>query len=226
MDTLNRWARLWSVIAVALLLILPATGTAFAQDGREATTLRIGAPARLAQGERGTVQAVLTDSAGKPIGKAVVVFTSPANFLNNSGDTVVGSATTNKSGQAVFAYDARNPGSVTLTADYRGDERYAPAQATAQIEVSGGEQLYVEHPAVHIPLLNTPPFVNPWAAVKPPQGLPLEISALWPAMTGWPIAAVLIVVWSLYVFVSVMIFRVSAAGRSADDAAPAAETEV
>ncbi|MBI3680398.1 MAG: Ig-like domain-containing protein, partial [Acidobacteria bacterium] len=199
--------------------------SAFAQDAREATAIRIGAPASLEAGQRAVIQAVLVDSAGKPIAKALIAFTSPAAFLNNSGDAVVATAVTNKGGQAVIEYEARSAGRLTLKAEYRGDERYAPAQASAQLNVSNSEQLYVEYVAVRIPGLNTPPFVNPWASTRPGSGVTFYIAALWPAMTGWPIAAVLIVVWSLYVFVAVMFFRVAAGSGAPQDVSPTERME-
>ncbi|HEU5288257.1 MAG TPA: hypothetical protein VFV20_07635, partial [Candidatus Limnocylindria bacterium] len=32
---------------------------------------------------------------------------------------------------------------------------------------------------------------------------------LWPALSGWPIAAVLVIVWSLYAFVALLVIRVA-----------------
>jgi len=225
METLKRWLKPFLALTiVCALLSLVRTSPALAQGSQEATSVRIGAPASLGLGQRATIQAVLMDSAGKPIAKARVFFTSPLTFLNRSGDVVVAQAITNKEGQAVIEYESRGAGAMTLNAEFRGDEHYTPAKATAQIAVTGRKQLYVEHLAVLIPGLNTPPFINPMVSLSAGSGVTFYIAALWPAMTGWPIAAVLIVVWSLYVFVAVLIFRV--ATDSPNGVSPTSEVEV
>ncbi len=227
METLSQRAKqLLTIAAVLVLLSLVGTSRALAQGSQEATSIRIGAPAKLELGQRATIQVVLVDSAGKPIAKARVLFISPLTFLNRSGDVVVAQTITNKEGQAIIEYETRSAGAITLSAEFRGDERYAPSNATVQINVTGSEQLYVEHVAVHIPGLNTPPFINPMISVSPGSGEAFYIAALWPAMTGCPIAAMLIVVWSLYIFVAVLIFRVAAASDRQNSASPASEVEV
>jgi hypothetical protein len=49
----------------------------------------------------------------------------------------------------------------------------------------------------------------------PGYDLPSPLQAF-PSLSGWPIAAALIVVWSLYLLVVVLIFRIAAAGRPGD----------
>jgi hypothetical protein len=44
------------------------------------------------------------------------------------------------------------------------------------------------------------------------DGIAGFIQSLWPAMNGWPIAAVLFLVWSIYFFAVTLVFRAAASG--------------
>ncbi len=201
-----------STAAAFLLLALLVPNAAQAQETKEATAIRIGAPAQLGLGESGMVQAVLADSAGKAIPNAMIYFVTSASFLNGSGDMVVARAITNKNGQAVAEYSSRDPGTITVRAEFRGDDRYTPADAETQINIAGEQQVYVQHVGVHIPGLNEAPPVPVAASLSQPfGGVTPDVQALWPSMSGWPVALVLMIVWSLYIFAVVLIFRIAAA---------------
>jgi cytochrome c553 len=165
------------------------------------------------------------DGAGSPIAGAPIYFTSPATFLNRSGDIVVAEAVTGADGRALAKYEAQDTGQTTIRAEFRGDPHRAPANASATVNVTGDGQQYVEHVGVGIPGLNRPPL--PGTGLSAPgqgTGLTPLVSALWPAMTGWPIALVLLLVWSLYALAVLMIFRIAAAGEAAEAVAGAGAT--
>jgi hypothetical protein len=205
MDALTRsrrWCRVgWLVVALALFGWAP--GTARAQSALAVTHLILAAPSSAQLGEQFTVQALLTDSNGRPISHATVFFAIPTQFLNNNGDMVVAEATSDKNGRVVADIALRSTGAVTLKALYGGDAEYAAASVEAAITVAGNQQLYSEDIGVHIPFFNSPPVLNAG------NNITLVGAALWPSMTGWPIAAVLIVIWSLYVLVVARLFRVA-----------------
>lgn len=202
-----------TMTAMLLLLSLSLPGAALAKESKEATAIRIGAPAQLGLGDTTYVQAVLADSSGKAVAGATIYFVTPAGFLGNSGDEVVGKASTDKNGQAVSEFNSRDPGAITLRAEFRGDDRYAPANAETQINVTGDQQVYVEHVGVHIPGLNEAPPAPVTASLKPTfEGVTPEVQALWPSLSGWPVALALMTVWSVYLFVVVLIFRIAATG--------------
>ncbi len=207
MDTV-KW---WLTIAAVFIALLLAPRMARAQTPQEPTQMSIGAPAQASLGERITAQAVLVDSHGNRISKATVYFTTRATFLNHDDDVVLAQAVTNKEGQAVAQFENDFSGTITLRAEFRGDDRYAPSNVTTPIRAVGDEQVYVEHVGVDIPGLNAPPVIAPMVAVQSPvRGVSLLIESLWPSMTGWPIAAALIVVWSLYFLAVTLVFRVAA----------------
>lgn len=197
-------------ITMVSLAIAPAPRTASAQSAQEPTQMSIGAPAQTILGDRIYVQAVLVDSRGNRISKATVYFTTPATLLGQDGDVLLAQAMTNKDGQAVAQFENDFSGTITLRAEFRGDERYAPSDVTTQVAAVGDEQVYIEHVGVDIPGLNVPPLTTPMVALKSPtRGVSLLIEGLWPSMSGWPIAAALIIVWSLYLLAVTLTFRVA-----------------
>ena len=195
-----------------------------AQSGPEPTQLKIGAPAQAHLGDTLTVQAALVDSHGNPISKAIIYFTTHMTFLKNSGDVVLAQAVTNKNGQAVAQFVDNSSGPIALSAEFRGDAQYASSNAAAQVEVAGQEQVYAEHVGVDIPGFNVPPVIAPAASVQSSvHNLSLSLNRLWPAMNGWPIAAVLIIVWSLYFTAVTFIYRIAAPESEAGETTSAAD---
>ncbi len=200
---------------------------ALAQSAAEPTRISVGAPAQANTGERITVQAVLVDSHGNPISKATVYFTTHTAFLTKSGDVVLAQAVTNKDGQAVAEFADDFSGAITLRAEFRGDEQHAPSNATAQVGALGQEQVYAEHIGVDIPGFNVPPMAAPLGSApmaslqSPGQGVALSLERLWPAMNGWPIAAALIIVWSLYFRAVTLLFRIAKPVNEAEESTTA-----
>ncbi len=204
-------------ISMVFALLIAAPLAVSAQSPQEPTQISIGAPTQTNSGEPITVQAVLADSRGNPISKEVIYFTTDTTFLNDRGDVVLAQAVTNKDGQAVAQFADDFSGTITLRAEFRGDDHYASSNATAQIATIGENQVYIEHVGVDIPGFNVPPVSAPVASVQSPlQGILLFIQNLWPTMNGWPVAAVLLIVWSLYFFAVTFVFRVAKMGSEKD----------
>ncbi len=172
-------------------------------DSREATRIAAAVPPQAGLGQTIEAQARLVDSSGRPIAKATVTFATPLAFLGGSNDVVLAAAVTDASGVANAELELRTSGALTIHAAFQGNDRYAPSTASAPITITGDTQLYVQRAGVRIPGMNAAPPAIPGAA------------PLWPAMSGWPIALVLIVVWSLYGFVALLVARISRAEEAA-----------
>ena len=205
------------LVAVALCFTAFAARPAEAQSALTPTQIVVGGPAAPAVGSVVTVQAVLADSQGHPISKEPIYFTTQAKFLSNTGDAVLAEVMTNAQGQAVahFQYDFSS--GIALTAEFRGDAQYAPCKVSVQLGTTGAQQVYAEHVGVDLPGFNVPPVGKAVAAIQSPQsGLDGFIQSLWPAMNGWPVAAVLLLVWSMYFFSVTFVLRLAAAGGAED----------
>lgn len=206
------------IAALVLSFLVFSPRSVRAQNALEATQIQVGAPAQAYLAAPLTVQAVLADSQGRPISKAVVYFLAPAAFLGESGDVVLAQAVTNADGQAVAQIVDDFSGDMTLRAEFRGDAKYAASNVTVQISTAGVGQVYSEHIGVDLPGFNVPPVSSPMAALgSSPLSLARFVQSLWPAMNGWPVAAILLLVWSIYLFAVTFVFRMSALGNAADD---------
>lgn len=209
----------------ALIVVLVIGLLAFAPIGARAQTPLV--PTQIIIGASGvpdangsmTVQAVLGDSQGHPISKAVIYFTSQTNFLSGTSDVVLAQAVTNASGQAVAHFTDTFSGPMPLSAEFKGDAQYAPSNVTVQVGGASGGQEYVDHVGVDLPGYNVPPVGGAAAASVglSRRGFSGFIQSLWPAMNGWPIAAVLLLVWSLYFFAMTFVLRVARAGVASAD---------
>ncbi len=211
--------RALSIVMLSTFLAL-APSTARAQSSQEPTQIVVGAPAQSNLGEALMVQAVLADSQGHPISKAVIYFTTQTKFLSKSDNVVLAQAVTNKDGQAVAQFVNDFSGPLTLRAEFLGDKQYAPSSATIQINTAGDGQVYVEHVGVDIPGFNVPPVSAPMASLRSPRkDISQFVQSLWPAMNGWPLAAVLLLVWSMYLLAVKFVFRVAALGNEPEEPA-------
>ena len=210
-----------ALACAALLCALGfSAGPALAQSALQPTQIIIGAPAQSDAGAPLTVQAVLADGQGHPISRAVVYFTTQATFLGRSGDAVLAQSITNGKGQAVATFVDKFWDKAKLSAEFRGDTQYAPSHATVEISTGGSGQVYVEHIGVDLPGFNVPPTLAPRAAVMQPR-FAAFLQGLWPAMNGWPVAAVLLLVWSMYLLAVTFVFRVAALGSGPGDGSDA-----
>lgn len=207
------------IVMLGLALFALGPQSARAQSALEGTQIMIGAPAQADLGAPLTVQALLTDSQGHPIAKAVIYFTAQKTFLHRTGDEVITQAVTNGSGQAVATFTDDFSGAITLNAEFRGDTQYAPSVASAPVATSGEQQVYAEHVGVDLPGLNVPPVSRSMAAVQSPLASVWRfVLGLWPAMNGWPLAAALLLVWANYFLAVTFVFRLAALGSKPDDA--------
>jgi hypothetical protein len=204
--------------SLASLALLAAPHIARAQSATQPTAIAIAAPASAQLGDLVTVKAKLVDAAGNAFPKAAIDFASPATFLNHSGDMVVASALTDAQGVATAQFQVRTSGALTLKAVFRGDTTYAAAEASTQLTVSGSKQLYEQDVLPSVPGINAAPI----------GGLATSGSTRW-LLTGWPIAAVLILVWSSYAMAVVFMSRIaresSAGDGTSTGAAAAASAE-
>ncbi len=206
------------IIAMVLMFLVLAPQIARAQSAQEPTQIEVGAPTASNLGETLTVQAVLADSQGHAISKELIYFTTETTFLNTKSDVVLAQAVTNAHGQAVAHFANDFSGKFTLRAEFPGDNQYAASNAAIQIAISGTGQIYVEHIGVDIPGFNVPPVGAPMASIQSSQqSIPRFIQNLWPAMNGWPVAAVLFLVWSTYLFAVQFVFRVAALGGDVEE---------
>ncbi len=204
-----------ALIVVMVGAFLASTPCAVhAQSPQESTQVSIGAPSQSILGESLTVQALLVDSKGHPISKEVISFTAQTTFMGRSDNVVLAQAVTNSNGQAVAQFVNDFSGSIQLRAEFQGDTQYAPSNAATQIGIVGGQQVYVDHVGVDIPGFNVPPVSAPLASVQSPASF---IEKLWPAMNGWPVAAVLLLVWSMYLLTVKFIFRVANLGGKPEE---------
>ncbi len=203
------------VLGFAVLAASPAR----AQSPLTGTQIVIGAPAAPDLGGVTTVQAVLADLQGHPISKEPVYFTTQAKFMNDTSEVVLAQGMTNTHGQAVVHFTYDFSGGIALTAEFRGDTQYAPCKVSVKIGTNGTQQVYDEQVGVNLPGLNVPPVGEPVASVTSPlPGIDGFIQSLWPAMNGWPVAAVLLLVWSTYFFAVTFVLRMAAAGGDSGEA--------
>lgn len=206
-----------SLILLAFLALSPAA--ARAQNQLEVTFIAVGAPLQPKLGEPLTVQAVLADSQGRPISGATIYFTTQARFLSRSDDVVLAQAVTNLNGQAVSQFIDNEAGTLALTAEYRGDARYAASNATIQVAAAGEQQLYVEHIGVDVPAISLLPMTAQVSYLQSPfRSISRFADSLWPATTGWPLLIVLLLVWSMYLLAVRFVWRLAALGSQPDDA--------
>jgi hypothetical protein len=207
------------IIIMVLSFLVFAPQSARAQGPLEPTQIVIGAPAQATLGGLLTIQAVLADSKGQPISKAVVTFTTQAKFLSKSDNVVLAQAMTNANGQAVAQFVNNFSGPLMLQAEFPGDAQYAPSNASIQISTAGYGQVYAEHVGVDIPGFNVPPVSASVASIQSlqQQNISRFVQNLWPAMNGWPVAAVLFLVWSMYLLAVRFVFRIAALGSEPEE---------
>jgi len=197
-------------LALILSFLISTPAIVHAQNPLQPTVISIGAPAQAPLGEMMTVQAVLADGQSHPISKEVISFTTQVTFLGKTSDVVLAQAETNANGQAVAQFVNDLSGTFQLRAEFQGDTQYSPSSATAQVETQGNQQVYIDHIGVDIPGFNVPPFIA--SGQIPQQGFTKFLQSLWPAMNGWPVAAVLFLTWFMYLMAVRYVLRVAKMG--------------
>lgn len=196
-------------LAVPFTFALLAMLGAAARAEGEPTTIGVAVPAAAELGQAVEVQARLTDGSGSPLAKRLIEFTTTLAFLSGEGEVVLADARTDDKGVATAEFEARTAGRIVVQAVFRGDDRYAQASAERELSVAGDMQLFAQHAGVHLPGFNAGPAAIPLLLEgSPVVGLIEGTWALWPLMSGWPIALVLMIIWSLYGSVVVQLFRI------------------
>ncbi len=204
-------ARILSLLVLAGSLLGLVLGGQAGADDRAPTSLTAAVPPQAGLGQTIAAQARLVDGNGKPIAKGTVTFSAQLAFLEATSDAVLASAVTDKDGLANVKFDLRTSGQLTIRASFAGDDRYAPSEAKTPIAIGGDQQLYVQGAGVRIPGLNEPPQTGAVVLAEPSNGILSALNAFWPALSGWPIAAVLGTIWSLYIFVGFLVTRIARA---------------
>ncbi len=144
----QRFFRWGLVIVITTLLSIILVIPALAADP---AILELQAPSEASLGSSITVITVLKDIRGAPIVGATIIFWSPVDFLGTVGSIQHGEATTDAQGEAIFSYEPRTGGTITLNAYFPGNELYELAQGTMELTVQGSAQLYQEEVGVYVP---------------------------------------------------------------------------
>ncbi len=199
---------LLALVAMAAAVLAMSPQPAAAQSAAKApTVIGISVPADAQLGQRILLQARLVDARGTGIPGVLVQFTSPATFLNTSSDMVLADATTDTHGLAAAQYEVRRTGKLTVNAVFAGNDRYAPAKTSAPLAATGDRQLYIQDAGVKIPGLNA-------TSTQQTSGWPHWV------LSGWPIAAVLLIVWSLYGTAVFFMSQIVGAREQPEEGAP------
>lgn len=205
--------RMLPVVPLAAALLLGLGAPALATHGARAA-VSIAVPREAEIGQTVEVQARVTDAAGIPITRALVLFVARVPFLSAESDAVLADARTDESGIATAQFEARSEGTLLIRAVFEGDQRYDEAIAESKLAVVGHTQLFTEQVGVRLPGLNAGPAALPmFRDGTPVVGLIQGTSRLWPLVSGWPIALALMIVWSLYGSVVLLLFRITAAAK-------------
>ena len=176
-----------------------------AAASQEPSTIAVSAPATVTAGQNVTVQARLTGASG-PIVKAKVDFVVPTGFLKTSSDMAVGTGITDGQGLASATFQARMTGDLQVKAVFAGDNTFAPSTSAAPMSVGGSKQLYVPDIGIRLRGLNSSPIgqdstVSHWL------------------LSGWPIGALLVLIWATYGAAVYFMSRISADASSASEVA-------
>ena len=207
-----------AALAARILAILVIAGSAAglllggqaAADERTRTQIAASVPPQASLGQTIEAKARLTDASGAPIRSVIITFSERRSFLGATDRSALADATTDTGGLASATFELRTAGTLEINADFAGDASHDPATVSLPITVTGDAQLYAQTAGVRIPGLNEPPQTGA-VVLGEPNGLLRAVGRLWPALSGWPIGFVLLVIWSLYVFVALLVTRIARA---------------
>ncbi|MDO8473848.1 MAG: hypothetical protein Q7T05_08570 [Dehalococcoidia bacterium] len=144
-------------------------------------SLKVGTPVEL--GDTARIQASLRDERGNPVKQATLRLYTSATFMSTeSGAIEIGDAKTDENGVALFEYVPTRNVTMEVRAEYQGDSRYEPSQATTSFVVEGNRQLVLTEVGVKVPFLNK-----------------------------WLLVGLLSIIWSLYFFVVTRVLRIAQA---------------
>ncbi|MDA1279059.1 MAG: hypothetical protein O3B95_03330 [Chloroflexi bacterium] len=172
---------------VALLAWLTMTQVVSAQD--RSASLSLTATDSVVAGTAMEVTATLLDAGGVPIAGELIEFSMSVEFLSNSDDISIGSASTDESGVARIEFTPKAEGDHFLTAS-TSSESDLDEFAETEITVTPGPQLYSELSPIRVPGANV-----------------------------WMTTAVLLAVWSVFVLVALRIWQIARIGEDAGGSA-------
>ena len=175
-----RVVRLVLVVFLPIAFLIATTTSAFTA-GPVILDLQGVSQANL--GDNLQLTATLRDSSGAPIRGATIDLWSTSSFLSTGGAVQLGQATTDGQGVALFAYQPRDNGTLTVNASFAGDALHAAAQGSLQINVQGSAQLYDSTAGIKVP-----------------------------GISKWILVGVLSGVWSTYVGVMVLLTLIAREG--------------
>ncbi|NQW21059.1 MAG: hypothetical protein HQ477_10140 [Chloroflexi bacterium] len=166
---------------MAVLVWLTMTSIVSAQERR--ATLEVSASESTQAGTAMEIVATLTELDGTPIAGEVIDFALSVEFMSNSGEIHIGSATTDASGIARLEYIPKAEGDHYLTAS-SSENSEVSAFSEMEMTVTSGPQLYRELSPIRVPGANV-----------------------------WMTSAVLIAVWSVFVLIALRIWQISRIGE-------------
>jgi len=205
-------ARIFAILVIAGSAAGLLLGGQAAADERTRTQIAASVPPQARLGQTVEAKARLTDASGAPIRSVIITFSERRSFLGATDRSALADATTDAGGLASATFELRTAGTLEINADFAGDASHDAATVSLPITVIGDAQLYVQTAGVRIPGLNEPPQTGVEAVVLgEPNGVLRTVAGLWPALSGWPIGFVLLVIWSLYVFVALLVTRIARA---------------
>lgn len=167
----------------ALLLAFLVVSPSIAQAQSRRATLHVTAVDSAQSGSTVEVVANLTEPDGAPIEGELIEFSMSVEFLSNSGEISIGSATTDELGVARIEFIPRAEGDHYLVAS-SSEESDVSAFSEIEISVTPGNQLYNELSPIRVPGANV-----------------------------WMTAAVLLAVWSVFVLVAIRIWQIARVGE-------------
>ncbi len=167
-------------LLLALICLQVATGSALAA---QETQVELSLPGEGKVGEEAIVVAVLAEASGSPLQGVEVVFYTPAEFANVSGEIEIGQSVTDEQGVASLVYTPRSWGEQTVIVRFAGDSQYSAAESSAVTLIEPGPQLHQEEAGVDVPGIGV-----------------------------WLLVAVLGVVWTIYLVIAVLLELIARKG--------------
>jgi len=166
---------------MAVLAWLSVSSVANAQERR--ATLEVSAVESVEAGSQMEIVATLAEQDGTPIADEAIDFSLSVDFMSNSGEIHIGSATTDELGVAQIEYMPKAEGDHYLTAS-TSESSEVSAFSEMEMTITSGPQLYQELSPIRVPGANV-----------------------------WMTSAVLIAVWSVFVLIALRIWQISRIGE-------------
>ena len=135
---------------VPLLAVLLSLALVAPVQAADPVTLKLEAPKEASLGDTISVAAELRDGNGGPVPGATIILWTPASFLSVGGAVRLGEVPTDAQGRAVFSFQARSTGALTINAYFPGNSLFEPGQGSVALTVGGSAQLYQQEAGVRV----------------------------------------------------------------------------